>query len=169
MLASAKFPKSSACSRSAEPGDNPSRPFHVLLVCCTELPCEHLLLDGDPDDIEGNEGDEQAKPGDPVPEEERLGNRPEKVGGIHRVPDVLVDPGRDQPLPLLHIGIRGKIRTEVGMGPPEQEESGTEDAGPNPAGRFREGIIGRGKVRGEDVDPGEDEHPEGRQVDEPGI
>ena len=89
--------------------------------------------------------------------------------GIHRVPDVLVDPGRDQPLPLLHIGIRGEICTEVGMGSPEQDEDGTKDAGPDPAGRIRESIIAQDKVRSEDIDPREDEHREDGQIDKPGI
>ena len=47
------------------------------------------------------------------------------------MPDVLVDASGDQPLPLLHIGIRGEVCAKVGVRTPEEEEGGSEDAGPD--------------------------------------
>ena len=64
------------------------------------------LFGGDPDQDERDNRREKGKPGHPVPEEEGLGQAPEKVGGVHGVADMPVDPVRNQLLPFHHFDNR---------------------------------------------------------------
>ena len=81
----------------------PPHPICASPIYLAELVFHHLLLPKDPRDIEGDGHHQEGGTRDPVleqEEEEKLSCIPEKVGGAHRVADLLADAGGHEPVVL---------------------------------------------------------------------
>jgi len=105
-----------------------------------DKPCRKTFA-RDPGDVKGDGRHQEGEACDPVLEEEKLGDGPEEVSGVHRVADPLADAGGHEPVVLSDLKPRREAFGEVSVRPP-QKPGGLEEEGA--AGRLLRQVCASG-------------------------
>ncbi len=113
----------------------------VASILLAELRLHHLFLGLHAQQIERDEHDQPGKSGDPVLQEQHLGDDHQPLAEVHRVANDPVDALRDQRVIPVELQRGRPVGLQIAMGAPEDEQRGDQERSPHPAQPRRKMII----------------------------
>lgn len=132
--------------------DHPAGAGFVVAVFLAELVEHELLLFRRAVEIKRDERHQENPAGKPVGQQQALSNRPEHVGGVHRVADVSVNTVRNQRLLRLNAQRRRPVTTQIDVRTPQKNYRSGEDNCAYPAQPARQVVIGEGEPWSKEID-----------------
>ena len=117
--------------------EKPVRPAHVITVFLSEELAHHAFFARRANKIHHGEGHESGPSGEPVLQQQSLGETKKPDGGVHGVANRTVNAVLDQLMAFAQLQRDGPVPAQIGMGALEEPKRGRHDGRATPGNEGR--------------------------------